>query len=96
VKVRSTRAARGDLQQAARYYDQQRDGLGDEFRDEVRSTIERIARNPKACKRLDDDFRQCRTRRFPYGIIYRAAAEEVVIIAIFHLHRRPGSWRDRP
>lgn len=33
--------------------------------------------------------------RFPYGVIYATDPEEIVILAIAHMHRRPGYWRDR-
>ncbi len=95
MTIRTLTAARRDLRDAARFYDTQRPGLGAEFRDAVRSAIERIADFPESCQPLDDDLRQCRTRRFPYGIIYRVTAEEILIISITHLHRDPGHWRDR-
>jgi hypothetical protein len=31
--------------------------------------------------------------RFPYAILYRIASDEVQIVAVMHLHRRPGYWR---
>jgi hypothetical protein len=33
--------------------------------------------------------------RFPYSVIYRASADEILIIAVAHLRRRPGYWRHR-
>lgn len=95
MKVRTLKAARADLRQAARYYDEQRPGLGGEFRDEVRAAIERIKNFPASCPRIDDEIRQCRTSRFPYGIIFRIKAQEILIVSITHLHRNPGHWRDR-
>lgn len=31
--------------------------------------------------------------RFPYGLIYRIRDQVVEVIAVMHLHRRPGYWR---
>jgi plasmid stabilization system protein ParE len=31
--------------------------------------------------------------RFPYGVIYRTRSAEVQVLAVMHLHRRPGYWR---
>jgi hypothetical protein len=31
--------------------------------------------------------------RFPHAVLYRATAGEVQIIAVMHLHRRPGYWQ---
>jgi hypothetical protein len=34
-------------------------------------------------------------RRFPYAVVVRAEASELVVIAFAHTSRRPGYWRDR-
>lgn len=31
--------------------------------------------------------------RFPYAVLYRAEAEQILLVAVIHLHRRPGYWR---
>jgi plasmid stabilization system protein ParE len=88
-------AARDDLREAIRYYEAQRPGLGAEFRDEVRSALERIERFPEAWHPLSASTRRCRTHRFPYGIIYQVRPDEILIVAVAHLHRRPDYWKDR-
>ena len=95
MRARFLEAARQDLREAALYYESQRPGLGKEFREEVRSTVERIKALPDAWQLLGENTRRCRTRRFPYGVIYQARAEEVVIVAVAHLHQEPSRWRDR-
>ncbi|MBL8753291.1 MAG: type II toxin-antitoxin system RelE/ParE family toxin [Planctomycetes bacterium] len=39
--------------------------------------------------------RRIRLRRFPFAIVYRVNADELQVIAVAHLHRRPGYWRNR-
>jgi plasmid stabilization system protein ParE len=95
LKARFLRAAREDLREAAKYYEAQRPGLGAEFREEVRSTVERIKSVPDAWHPLSKNTRRCQTRRFPYGVIYQARSDEVIIVAVAHLHREPGHWKDR-
>jgi plasmid stabilization system protein ParE len=34
-------------------------------------------------------------RRFPYSVFYRVDANQVIVIAVAHAHRRPGYWRSR-
>ena len=46
MTVRFLEAARNDLRDAIRFYESQARGLGREFRDEIRSTLERIRRLP--------------------------------------------------
>ncbi|MFO1078444.1 MAG: type II toxin-antitoxin system RelE/ParE family toxin [Planctomycetota bacterium] len=39
--------------------------------------------------------RRIRLRRFPFGLVYRIGLDEIQVIAVMHLHRRPGYWRNR-
>lgn len=34
-------------------------------------------------------------RRFPFGLVYRLGLDQVQVIAVAHLHRRPGYWKER-
>jgi hypothetical protein len=34
-------------------------------------------------------------RRFPFGLLYAIETERIVIVAVAHLKRRPGYWKDR-
>ena len=48
----------------------------------------------------EDFFRRARSarlllRRFPYAVVVRESAEEVLVIAFAHTARRPGYWRHR-
>lgn len=95
MKARFLKAAPEDLREATRYYEAQRSGLGAEFRAEVRSTIERIKRLPDAWHPLSQNTRRCQTRRFPYGVIYHVRSDEIIIVAVAHLHQEPGHWKDR-
>jgi len=98
MKWRIEAEARAELEAAVEWYEAARQGLGARFLDEFENGIRAIAAMPHAWHPLGDDLRRFRLRRFPYGIIYldRAEeAEEIVIIAVAHLHRRPGYWRHR-
>ena len=33
--------------------------------------------------------------RFPYGLLYAVEADRIIVVAVMHLHRRPGYWKDR-
>jgi hypothetical protein len=83
------------LTEAFEYYEKQRAGLGGEFLDEVEAAFERIRLNPTAWARVEGDIRRCRTKRFPYGVIYRVKLDTIEIIAVMHLHREPNYWKNR-
>jgi plasmid stabilization system protein ParE len=95
VTVRFFEAAQEELEDAIRYYERQRAGLGDEFAEEVQKALDRIRNHPGAWTDLGDCVRRCRTDRFPYGLVYVVEGDEALIVAVMHLHRDPGYWRDR-
>ncbi len=87
--------ARDELEAAVNHYEAAREGLGEEFAQEVENTIQKIINLPQAWTRLTPNVRRCRTNRFPYGLVYTVREEEIIIVAVMHLRRRPGYWQDR-
>ena len=87
--------AKEELEEAIAYYEQQREGLGEQFAEEVSKAIERILNHPQAWSQLSANIRRCRTKRFPYGIVYGVRGEDIIIVAVMHLHRKPRYWEDR-
>jgi plasmid stabilization system protein ParE len=88
-------AARKELRDAIRFYELRAEGLGEEFLDEVETTISRICDMPAAWPKLSERVRRCQTRRFPYGILYREARDRIEIVAVMHLRRHPDTWKNR-
>lgn len=86
--------AEREFYDAANRYEAERDGLGVEFINEVESTIRSIVDNPLQFPLHEDSLRIAKTRRFPYGLIYWAG-DDLKIVAVMHLHRRPGYWKGR-
>ena len=41
------------------------------------------------------DVRRRLIRRFPLGVLYRIDPDEIVILAVMHLSRRPDYWHGR-
>jgi hypothetical protein len=88
-------AARIELNESVDYYEERRDGLGTEFLKEIYYTIQNILKYPNAWSILSRNTRRCLTKRFPYGVIYQIKEDEVIIIAIMQLNRKPGYWANR-
>ena len=82
-----------DVREAARYYEEKVPGLGFEFIAEVRAALRRIVAHPPAWCPLDDEFRRCRTSRFPYGVIYTIEGKDILVTSVMHLHQHPDTWR---
>ncbi len=95
MKVRFTIAAQQEFDDAVDFYCAERLELGLEFFDEVRQTIGRIIEHPDAWPLIAPLTRRCLTHRFPYSVIYQVRREELVILAVMHMHRSPKVWRSR-
>ena len=89
------RLAEAEMLEAAAYYERERPGLGASFLDSVAACVESVMAFPHSGRPLDDDFRQRHVKRFPYAVLYSTDREHTYILAIMHLHRRPGYWQDR-
>jgi plasmid stabilization system protein ParE len=44
---------------------------------------------------FDDGFRKVRVGKFTYAVVFRVVSREVQILAVMHLHRKPGYWKER-
>lgn len=88
-------AAEGELQEAADWYEDHREGLGLDFLAAVRRKVFQILENPQLWR----EFRRTRrvmVGRFPYALVYREiAADEIEIGAVAHFKRRPRYWSRR-
>ncbi len=87
--------ARKELDEAIDYYNECQDGLGIEFAREVYKTIQIILQFPKAWSPFSNNTRRCLTNRFPYGIIYQVLEDEVIIVAVMQLNKKPNYWHGR-
>jgi hypothetical protein len=88
-------SAEEELFEAIEYYEECSEGLGLEFVREVYSSIQNIISYPSAWPPLSKNTRRCIINRFPYGVIYQEKREEIYIIAVMHLHKRPEYWENR-
>jgi len=96
MKYAFLKPAKIELKDAVTFYDEQRSGLGDEFLAEVDQAIQRILRQPLAGTKMQKNTRCCRTKRFPYGLIYQVRGnDDILIVAVMHLRRHPDYWKDR-
>ncbi|MDB9315352.1 type II toxin-antitoxin system RelE/ParE family toxin [Spirulina sp. CS-785/01] len=95
MNVKFLAPARQEFKEAIQYYETQRAGLGQEFSQAVQATINRIVAFPSGWSLLGNNIRRCQTHHFPYGVIYVIEEEEIIIIAVAHLHRKPDYWSNR-
>ena len=73
MKYRLLSIADAELAEAARWYESQATGLGQELLDEFDPVMDRIMRFPEAWARISERHRRCLFRRFPYAVLYSQA-----------------------
>jgi len=88
-------SARQDLQVAASWYEERRDGLGGEFIDEFLSCVGRLEDNPQLYPVVEDAIRRALFQRFPYAIYYTIEPNHLQILGILHCGQHPDGWRAR-
>ena len=88
-------ATGADIEEAYRWYEGQRPGLGEDFLADVEAGLDLIAERPQLYPVVHRDTRRVLLRRFPYGLLYRDLGDLVVVVACFHAKREPKEWRDR-
>ena len=87
--------AEEELNEAARFYDERSPGLGQDFLEEIKRTIDSIAAHPDSGYLISQNLRRRIVRRFPFGVIYAVETDRIIIVAVMHLRRRPGYWKGR-
>lgn len=95
MKIRFLSYAQHELDDAVEWYNEQLNGLGQQFLDEIDRAIRLINAFPDSSEAMGDGLRRCIVNRFPYCIIYGIDKQVVIIIAVAHLHREPGYWIGR-
>ena len=95
MKVRFLKLADQELADAVTWYNQQAEGLGTNFLDDLDRAIRRSAAFPLSCTEIEPGLRRCLLSRFPYGVIYGLEGDTIIVVAVAHLHRQPGYWADR-
>ena len=87
--------ATAELNEAWNWYEERREGLGDESLGCVEVAFASVQRNPKAHTRLEGRIRQAIVRRFPYVVLFVEYPDYVEVLAVFHTSRDPKQWQGR-
>lgn len=84
-----------EFEDAVLYYNERQPGLGKQLMQEVYTAIDRIIAYPTAWTLLEGNIRRALVHRFPYGLLYVTNHDEIKILAVMHLNRKPDYWKDR-
>jgi plasmid stabilization system protein ParE len=98
VRVRFRLEAAAELREARNWYAERDEDLGRRFVAAVDVAVERVAARPLAfpINPQVPSVRRAHVRRFPFSLLFRLLAGDIIeILAVAHDRRRPGYWRRR-
>ena len=87
--------AERDVVEAIERYEGERAGLGARFLTQLDALLERIGQHPRQFPEIESGVHRGLVNRFPYGVYFTQGQEEIVVLAVLHLHRHPDTWKDR-
>lgn len=82
--------AKVNLENAAIYYNEQRDGLGYDFLEAVETALHDISLNPSGYQIKYDVFRTKLIKPFPYLLIFELLNNEIIIYQCFAAKDNPA------
>lgn len=98
--VRFHPRAEEEIGAAAEWYESRQKNLGKDFLLELGRAATLLSETPHTWAHWPEvadsaGVRRFLLSRFPYGIAYQVLDNAVVVLAVAHLSRRPGYWKDR-
>jgi toxin ParE1/3/4 len=92
--------ANTELAAAAGWYERQQLGLGSSFSAAVFRALDTIEESPDTWSEWPGVHHTPPIRRFllpdfPFAVPYMVLEDRVVVLAVTHVHRRPGYWMRR-
>lgn len=80
---------------AVRYYSEISPELGVRFYREMERLLREVCEQPKRFWQFDPPARRHLSGDFPYAIVFLEKPDVVWIVAVMHMKRCPGYWRER-
>jgi hypothetical protein len=90
IKIRAE--ARDEFLREIRFYDTQRPGTGKRFRETVRNAFTIIQHFPESGAPGPANTRRAKVKGFPFTVVYRNEAVQIVVFAISPDRQQPGYW----
>lgn len=75
--------------EAYQWYNEQQQGLGESFLDELEGCYDKIEVWPASYAKIKKNFRQVILKTFPYVVVFEIIKDDVVVYAVFHTSRNP-------
>jgi plasmid stabilization system protein ParE len=90
------RTAEREYDNSIAWYESERVGLGQEFRQIIEEQLQLIAEDPNRFPIVKGEVRRAVVlRRFPFVIHFLAEKHRIVILSVFHTSRQPEQVKNR-
>jgi len=98
--VRPDPEAETEIAHEIRFYERESPGLGDELWTEIQRAVRLISEHPLIGStvprvQVKPLVRRIRLRRFPFYLVYREFDDEIELVALAPMSKRPRYWRSR-
>jgi toxin ParE1/3/4 len=87
--------AERELEDAKKYYDLQRHGLGADLIEDFYRVGEAIRQNAEAFQIVRNDIRHAIFKRYPYVAYFRIRGDRAIVTGVMHTRRDSESWLSR-
>ena len=81
-----------DLADYFSWYNEQRDGLGEEFLAAIDSVFDTVEQYPEIFARIHGEVRRAVPSRFPFSVFYRVESNRVVVLTVLLTASDPKVW----
>ena len=100
MNLRALAEAEDEVDSARSYLNQQVDGLGDRFLDDLHATFRAIRLQPNGYPlvetlRRNQQYHRALLKTFRYVVVFEIVSDEVLIVAVAHTSRAPNYWLGR-
>ena len=92
MEIILSQSSKQEVKAAAKYYEDEVDGLGKAFMESLQAGLFHIGNYAQASVIIKNDYRRHLLSRFPFGIIYRIDGDVIFVAAVMHLRKKPDYW----
>jgi plasmid stabilization system protein ParE len=87
--------ADAELEAAYRWYLRRSPNAASRFLKGVETAAKQVDEHPERWPKYLHGTRYCRVVRYPFALVYLQEPDRIYGIAVAHLRRRPGYWKNR-
>lgn len=87
--------AEGEIKEAFAWYAERSPDAAEHLLEALRDARLHISAFPRAASRISGMLFRYVLHKYPYDLVYRLGAREVLVVALAHHSRRPAYWKGR-